>query len=89
VAASLEVAVLDRNRGHRKFRRIVGPALTSLLPDASSTAEPADEQPEGTSQLAAEQAGAEQAGADTPPTPGRSDSPDGPDNTAGSQPGNG
>src|ERR1700712_5404970 len=32
VAASLEVAVLDRNRGHRKFRRIVGPALTSLLP---------------------------------------------------------
>jgi len=31
-ADSLEVAVLDRNRAQRKFRRIVGPALTSLLP---------------------------------------------------------
>ena len=71
VADSLEVAVLDRNRGHRKFRRIVGPALSSLLP-GSGSAEPA-----------AEHTGAqpvnEQGGADTPPTPGRSDSTDSPD----------
>jgi proteasome alpha subunit len=32
LAESLEVAVLDRNRGNRKFRRIAGAALTSLLP---------------------------------------------------------
>jgi proteasome alpha subunit len=31
-ADSLEVAVLDRNRATRKFRRILGPALASLLP---------------------------------------------------------
>ncbi|MCW2541172.1 MAG: proteasome subunit alpha [Frankiales bacterium] len=38
-AGSLEVAVLDRNRGKRKFRRISGPALASLLPaTAASTA---------------------------------------------------
>jgi proteasome alpha subunit len=37
-ADSLEVAVLDRNRGHRKFRRIVGPALSSLLPGNGSVA---------------------------------------------------
>ena len=41
VADSLEVAVLDRNRGNRKFRRIVGPALSSLLPaNGSVPAEP-------------------------------------------------
>jgi proteasome alpha subunit len=43
-ASSLEVAVLDRNRGKRKFRRISGPALESLLPAAApstaSTATP-------------------------------------------------
>jgi proteasome alpha subunit len=38
-ADSLEVAVLDRNRGIRKFRRIADAALTSLLP--GSPAEPA------------------------------------------------
>jgi proteasome alpha subunit len=31
-AASLEVAVLDRKRGQRKFRRITAPALGALLP---------------------------------------------------------
>src|SRR6478672_4378807 len=40
VADSLEVAVLDRNRGHRKFRRIVGPALSSLLPASENPAGP-------------------------------------------------
>jgi proteasome alpha subunit len=42
-AAQLEVAVLDRNRGKRKFRRLEGLALTELLPDDSGipAAEPA------------------------------------------------
>jgi len=40
-ADSLEVAVLDRNRGSRKFRRITGAALTSLLPASRQAAEEA------------------------------------------------
>jgi proteasome alpha subunit len=43
-ANQLEVAVLDRNRGQRKFRRITGLALTDLLPTPVAdepTAEPA------------------------------------------------
>jgi proteasome alpha subunit len=39
--AQLEVAVLDRNRATRKFRRITGAALTALLPNGKATAEPA------------------------------------------------
>ena len=35
-AEGLEVAVLDRNRGKRKFRRITGAALASLLPGGSA-----------------------------------------------------
>ncbi|MDQ1745445.1 MAG: proteasome alpha subunit [Pseudonocardiales bacterium] len=58
VADSLEVAVLDRNRGHRKFRRIVGPALSSLLPDNASAA------------AASAEPAATDGGPDTPPTPG-------------------
>jgi proteasome alpha subunit len=59
VAASLEVAVLDRNRGNRKFRRIVGAALTSLLPAPTEDAAPAE------SETSAEQS----AGTDAvPPT---------------------
>ena len=38
-ASQLEVAVLDRTRGKRKFRRITGAALTELLPAASDGAE--------------------------------------------------
>jgi len=41
LAESLEVAVLDRNRGNRKFRRIAGAALTSLLPLPTPTPTPA------------------------------------------------
>jgi proteasome alpha subunit len=37
LAESLEVAVLDRKRGNRKFRRIAGAALTSLLPTPTPT----------------------------------------------------
>src|SRR4051812_45110047 len=40
-ATQLEVAVLDRTRGARKFRRITGAALTALLPPPSADA-PAD-----------------------------------------------
>jgi proteasome alpha subunit len=36
-ANQLEVAVLDRTRDKRKFRRITGVALTDLLPDSNST----------------------------------------------------
>jgi proteasome alpha subunit len=45
-AAQLEVAVLDRNRPSRKFRRVVGAALTALFPPARATEpEPAETQP--------------------------------------------
>jgi proteasome alpha subunit len=72
VADSLEVAVLDRNRGNRKFRRIVGAALSSLLPGngdadagtATTGAGPAEVA--GTGGLGTADEG---AGADTPPTP--------------------
>jgi proteasome alpha subunit len=36
-ANQLEVAVLDRTRGSRKFKRITGAALTALLPTPSGT----------------------------------------------------
>jgi proteasome alpha subunit len=42
-AGQLEVAVLDRNRGKRKFRRITGLALTELLPAETPVPEPADD----------------------------------------------
>jgi proteasome alpha subunit len=45
LASSLEVAVLDRTRGNRKFRRIAGPALSSLLPPPPPAEQPAAEQP--------------------------------------------
>jgi proteasome alpha subunit len=48
-ASQLEVAVLDRMRGKRKFRRITGAALTELLPangvstaDAAESTEPSE-----------------------------------------------
>jgi proteasome alpha subunit len=63
-ADSLEVAVLDRNRGIRKFRRIAGAALASLLPEPEP--EP-DDKESGADQDAAGPA------ADTPETPGAAD----------------
>ncbi|MGN6331400.1 MAG: proteasome subunit alpha [Motilibacteraceae bacterium] len=38
--AQLEVAVLDRQRPRRKFRRVVGPVLDRLLGDGEVTAQP-------------------------------------------------
>ncbi|MGI8679332.1 MAG: proteasome subunit alpha [Jatrophihabitans sp.] len=43
--AQLEVAVLDRNRGKRKFRRYTGQALDDLLPTPPADAEPAESAP--------------------------------------------
>jgi proteasome alpha subunit len=40
-ASQLEVAVLDRTRVKRKFKRITGPALTELLPAKGQAEEPA------------------------------------------------
>ena len=45
-ASQLEVAVLDRNRATRKFKRILGAALAALLPTPAPEPEPAaDEAP--------------------------------------------
>jgi proteasome alpha subunit len=41
-ATQLEVAVLDRTRGARKFRRIAGAALTPLLPAPAAASESDD-----------------------------------------------
>ncbi|MCW2492485.1 MAG: proteasome subunit alpha [Frankiales bacterium] len=51
-AEGLEVAVLDRNRGKRKFRRITGAALSSLLPatDVPATDVPAPAPADGPSE---------------------------------------
>jgi proteasome alpha subunit len=49
-ASQLEVAVLDRTRGKRKFRRLTGLALTELLPGngaAPASTEPADGSADG------------------------------------------
>jgi len=71
-ANQLEVAVLDRTRPARKFRRVVGAALAGLLPGAA--AEPArPQQPADGTALGTEGPGAtaETAGpaADAPPAP--------------------
>jgi proteasome alpha subunit len=39
-ASQLEVAVLDRNRGTRKFKRLAGSALTALLPEPAALPDP-------------------------------------------------
>jgi proteasome alpha subunit len=73
-AAQLEVAVLDRRRPKRKFHRLVGTALQSLLPggagagQADTPAGPAAEAP-ATPAPASEQSGSpgDEPAADTPP----------------------
>jgi proteasome alpha subunit len=44
-ATQLEVAVLERGKPGRSFRRITGAALTALMPAADATAEKAAEKP--------------------------------------------
>jgi proteasome alpha subunit len=41
-SSQLEVAVLDRNRPRRKFRRITGPTLERLLSADGAAAPPAN-----------------------------------------------
>ncbi len=80
-AGQLEVAVLERTRDHRTFRRLTGARLESLLAEAGAAG--------GTGQAAAgqaaagEQAPGEQAAGEAPGTAGPSAS------GAGSAPGNG
>jgi proteasome alpha subunit len=71
-AAQLEVALLDRGRAHRAFRRLTGPRLESLLTEAIT-----GKQTEAITEAAADEEsgdgahGAEGAGApETPETPG-------------------
>jgi proteasome alpha subunit len=49
-AANLEVAILDRARAHRTFRRLAGPRLEELITEsrATETAEAAEAEPEPT-----------------------------------------
>jgi proteasome alpha subunit len=46
-ASQLEVAVLDRTRGKRKFKRITGLALTELLPAPAPVAAAVEDEPAG------------------------------------------
>ncbi|MEU6741843.1 proteasome subunit alpha [Streptosporangium sandarakinum] len=64
-AGQLEVAVLDRNRPHRKFQRLAGPRLEALLAGSSAA--------EGTGTAA--DAGTAEAGAPAAPRDGGSQAP--------------
>jgi proteasome alpha subunit len=79
-AANLEVAILDRARAHRTFRRLQGPRLEELIAESSAasdaeTAEKAAESPaENTGQA---------EGKSAPPPPSGDDPPTGPSSAAG------
>ena len=79
-AAHLEVAILDRARAHRTFRRLRGPRLEELLAEsrAASAAAEAAEAPESASDAPAAQAAeATPPASDDPPTGPPSASGDG------------
>ena len=63
-AANLEVAILDRARAHRTFRRIQGPRLEELITEANATS--------------AEDTPAEDTSPESPQTPGPDEPPTGP-----------
>jgi proteasome alpha subunit len=66
--SQLEVAVLDRNRPHRKFVRLVGARLERLLAEAApAPAEPAQEKPK--SEEATESKKPKGSGSDAPTAP--------------------
>jgi proteasome alpha subunit len=71
-AGQLEIAVLDRRRPSRAFRRIIGNALTSLLEAAAAITPPADT-PEGDPPTPTETTPDD--GADTQPAAGTSAQP--------------
>jgi proteasome alpha subunit len=56
-AAQLEVAILDRQRPGRTFRRLVGPALDALLGDSATPPEPAPDAPAPTARETAPETG--------------------------------
>src|SRR5258708_17773679 len=64
VASRLEVAVLDRTREHRTFRRLTGGRLESLLAEAGQAAAPAPASPD---EPTAGQAGTAQPDTETKP----------------------
>ncbi|MFL6162565.1 MAG: proteasome subunit alpha [Jatrophihabitantaceae bacterium] len=87
-ADSLEVAVLDRDRGKRKFRRITGAALETLLPGTDPAGGSADqseppasgdadrsEPPAGGDGQSKPPAGGDAGQSDPPPAGGRSVAP--------------
>jgi proteasome alpha subunit len=65
-AESLEVAVLDRNRGTRKFRRVQGAALTGVLAQPAQAAEVPNGEASETSRTGPSHAASEADGADSP-----------------------
>jgi proteasome alpha subunit len=62
-AANLEVAILDRARAHRTFRRLYGPRLEELIAESRAA-----EATEATEDAEAETGAADQSPADDPPT---------------------
>ncbi|MGH3154767.1 MAG: proteasome subunit alpha [Streptosporangiaceae bacterium] len=77
----LEVAILDRARDHRTFRRIRAARLEELLSQArAAESKPAEASGEGEGGTEAEAAGQSQAAApETPAAPASSEPPTGPD----------
>jgi proteasome alpha subunit len=75
VASQLEVAVLDRTRDHRTFRRLTGARLESLLAESAQAAGAAESQP------------GEQAGDEAADQPGQGESGDGQASPPGSDSG--
>jgi proteasome alpha subunit len=78
-ANQLEVAVLDRSRKGRTFRRVIGTALVGLLDGDAKAAAPADK-PGPDASASTDDAAAEETGDAKPPAPG----PDKPTSSAGS-----
>ena len=66
-ATQLEVAILDRAREHRKFVRIIGPRLESLLAEAAASSS-GQEAPAAGKDAPAQREGAPQAPEGRPPT---------------------
>jgi proteasome alpha subunit len=80
-AAKLEVAILDRARAHRTFRRLEGPRLEELIAESSAASDA--ETPESTTESPAESTGKAAEGESAPPPPSGDDPPTGPSSAAG------
>jgi len=80
-AAKLEVAILDRARAHRTFRRLEGPRLEELIAESSAASDA--ETPESATESPAESTGKAAEGESAPPPPSGDDPPTGPSSAAG------